>query len=285
MNVRIENKSPNVQFIYHDADGNFEQWYLLSNDRHHDNPKCNQKLELKHLEEAKERGAGIIDNGDLHCAMQGKYDKRSCKSDLRPEHQGVNYLDSLVETAADFYAPYASNFVCLGHGNHETAILQRHETDLTARLSEAIKARTGVEIPVAGYSGWIKFLFQRYEQRQSINLWRIHGYGGDAPVTKGTIGTARQSPYIPDAHLVLTGHTHNEFILPIARIRLSDQGKIYHDEQLHIKCPSYKEEYGVGMGGWHVERGGPPKPIGAMWLRFTWNKATRKIDYEVTRAK
>jgi hypothetical protein len=30
-----------------------------------------------------------------------------------------------------------------------------------------------------------------------------------------------------------------------------------------------------GAGGWHVERGGPPKPIGAMWMRI-------KIDRKQT---
>ena len=86
-----------------------------------------------------------------------------------------------------------------------------------------------------------------------------------------------------------TGHTHNEWIFPITRIRLKDTGTVYHDEQLHLKTPGYKEEYADGYGGWHIERGGPPKPNGAMWLRFWWQKTddpqTRGVRYEVTRAK
>jgi len=46
---------------------------LLRSDVHHDNPKCNQDLERKHLDEAIEYDAPIIDNGDLFCAMQGKW--------------------------------------------------------------------------------------------------------------------------------------------------------------------------------------------------------------------
>ena len=38
-----------------------EWWFLLSGDRHHDNPHADHELELKHLEEAKARRAGIID--------------------------------------------------------------------------------------------------------------------------------------------------------------------------------------------------------------------------------
>ncbi len=84
----------------------WEQWVLLRSDVHHDNPKCNQALERKHLDEAVEYNAPILDNGDLHCVMQGRWDKRADKSALRPEHQGNNYFDLIVETAAEFYKPY-----------------------------------------------------------------------------------------------------------------------------------------------------------------------------------
>ncbi len=68
----------NVVEISIDLDRNkdWEQWVLLRSDVHHDNPKCNQDLERKHLDEAIEYDAPIIDNGDLFCAMQGKWDKR-----------------------------------------------------------------------------------------------------------------------------------------------------------------------------------------------------------------
>jgi hypothetical protein len=36
---------------------------------------------------------------------------------------------------------------------------------------------------------------------------------------------------------------------------------------------TYKEEYGAGEGGWHIETGKPPKPLGAWWLRFTWSRS------------
>ena len=30
-----------------------------------------------------------------------------------------------------------------------------------------------------------------------------------------------------------------------------------------------------GYGGWHIERGGPPKPTGAVWLRMSVRKTTK----------
>ena len=226
-------------------------------------------MEKRHLEQARERKAIIIDGGDLFCAMQGKYDPRSYKGDLKAEHKEGDYLDKLVTTSADFYGPYADLFAIMAPGNHETAISKRHETNLTERLVQTLNDRHGTNVRVGGFSGWVKFQLMLHGQILSVNLWYHHGYGGDAPVTKGVIQTNRQSVYLPDAHIVATGHTHNEWQFPIPRVRLTNKGKIYHDEQLHLKVPSYKEEYSDGYGGWHIERGGPPKPTGAVWLKFS----------------
>ena len=276
--TQVIEKSRNVHFIKHQLKSTQEKdsfWVLLSFDRHHDNPKSDNRMEKRHLDLARKRNAIIIDGGDLFCAMQGKYDPRSNKSDLKPEHKSGDYLDKLVSTAADFYGPYADLFAVMAPGNHETAISKRHETNLTERLVATLNDRHKTNIRVGGFSGWIKFQIIAFSQVLTKNLWYHHGYGGDAPVTKGVIQTNRQSVYLPDAHIVATGHTHNEWQFPIPRIRLTPHCKVYHDEQLHLKVPSYKEEYVDGYSGWHIERGGPPKPTGAMWLRFSADKTSK----------
>jgi hypothetical protein len=276
--TEVIEKSRNVHFIKHALKSTQEKdsfWVLLSFDRHHDNPKSNNVMEKRHLDQAREKNAIIIDGGDLFCAMQGKYDPRSYKGDLKSEHKKGDYLDALVTTAADFYAPYADLFAIMAPGNHETNISKRHETNLTERLVTMLNDRTGSKIKVGGFSGWVKFQIIVFGQCMTINLWYHHGYGGDAPVTKGVIQTNRQAVYLPDAHIVATGHTHNEWQFPIPRLRLTTHGKVYHDEQLHLKVPTYKEEYRDGYGGWHIERGGPPKPTGAIWLRISANKTTK----------
>ena len=298
--------SRNVHFIEHRFTSTSEDfWVLLTSDRHHDNPHCNQAMEKFHLDQAKERNAPIVDYGDLFCAMQGKYDRRASKDDIRPEHQSGNYLDKLVSTAAKFYEPYAQNFAIMGLGNHETAIIKHHETNLTERLVERLITMTGSDIKACGYTGWVKFRFwygkpalknnatgagsSKQKAMASVNLWYNHGYGGGGPVTKGVIQCNRQAVYVPDANIVCSGHTHDEWIFPLQRIRFGPTGQLTHDEQLHIKTPGYKEEYVDGFGGWHVERGAPPKPNGAAWLRFWWRKTddpqTRGINFEVLRAK
>ena len=49
-------------------------------------------------------------------------------------------------------------------------------------------------------------------------------------------------------------------------------GKVELAEILQIRTPTYKEEYGEGKMGWHVERGAPPKPLGAYVLELTYQQ-------------
>ncbi len=207
----IEQTSRAVTTIRMEVSSGWEQWFLLRADAHHDNKHCLQDVERKHLEQAKARQALILDFGDLFCAMQGKWDKRADQSQLREELRGNNYLDLLVQTTSDFYSPYAKLFALLGQGNHETAILKYHQTNLTDRLAERLKALSS-SVVVGGFSGWVRFIFS---YQNSGNLcsrvlkWH-HGYGGDAPVTKGTIQTNRMAVYLPDADFVVTGHCFSE---------------------------------------------------------------------------
>jgi hypothetical protein len=285
----VEHTGRNVVTIRYPAVAKgFEAWVLLRSDVHHDNPHSDRRMEKRHLELAKERNAWVIDNGDLFCAMQGKYDKRASKDTVRPEHQRSDYLDALVGTAAEFYRPYANHFAVLGRGNHETAIRGRHETDLTDRLAERLRAY-GSPVVASGYGGWVVFRFMSNGWQKTIRLHHFHGSGGGGPVTRGVITTNRMAVYTPDAEIVLTGHTHDEWTVPIRRQRISAAGVPYQDEQLHVRVPGYKDEFGAGEGGWWVETGKAPRPRGAAWLRF-WlefpaSRNGRDIRYEILRAQ
>ena len=62
--------------------------------------------------------------------MQGAYDPRKNKNDIRPEHNKANYLDAVVNDAVQWFSPYAHLIKVVGYGNHETNILKRQETDV-----------------------------------------------------------------------------------------------------------------------------------------------------------
>ncbi len=265
----------------------WEFWTLLTSDRHWDNPHSDQQLQKQHLTQAVDRGAPVVDIGDFFCGMQGKYDKRSSKDDIRPEHQTGNYLDSLVDTAAEWFLPYAGNFVVIASGNHEESIAKNHETNLIERLVGRLNAGGKASVSHGGFSGWVSFKFRPNKGGvwRTIRLHYDHGYGGGGPVTRDVIQSSRRAVYLPDADIVASGHTHDEWRLPITRKRVSAAGVPFLDEQLHIKCPTYKEEYGDGFGGWHARRGAPPKPTGAIWLKFTWDGRRQRIIFDALAAK
>jgi hypothetical protein len=286
MTYSVLPKSGNVTIIRVEYDGILNQDFLLTADRHWDNPDSKWKMQRKHLKEARIRGAGVLDFGDFFCAMQGKYDKRSNKEHVRRIHQKDDYLDSLVTTASDWFLEDADLFIRIARGNHDTSIMLKHETDLIARLVNSLNQRRGTDIHAGGYSGFIQFVFVNTQtgKTKRINLWYIHGYGGGGPVTKGTIQSNRRAVYSPDAEIIVTGHIHEEWDLTISRLRINSRGQQYKDEQLHIQLPTYKEEYRDGSKGWHVEGGNPPKPIGAKWLIFKTD-SDGKITFDTERAK
>lgn len=256
---------------------------LLTSDCHWDNPHCDQDRMRKLFDRALEFDAPILDIGDFFCAMQGKYDKRASKSDLRIEHQTSDYLDALVRTAADWLQPYAGILTLRGEGNHEASIKKRMETDLTERLTERLKL-AGSPAETGGFSGYVKFFITaRCNQRTGLKYWYHHGHGGGGPVTKGVIQTARRAAYVSDADIIHTGHVHEQWILNNPKLRLTDSNKIEHRREVHVCTPGFKEEFGDGCGGWHIERGAPPKPLGAAWLRIY--REGNSIEFEVTEAR
>jgi hypothetical protein len=117
-------------------------------------------------------------------------------------------------------------------------------------------------------------------KRRSVRLKYFHGAGKSvAPVTKGVIQTARQAVFLPNADLVINGHNHQGYILPLATERLSSTGKVERGIQWHGRIPGYKDDYGDGGDGFAVERGYPPNPLGALWLRFLCTKDN--IEYKL----
>lgn len=268
---KIETVRPNSHIIRLDVKPGWEQWIMLSSDRHHDNAQTRQDLERAHLEKAKARNAIILDFGDAFCAMQGKYDPRSNMADVRPEHKRDDYLDALLETATDFYAPYAPYFALISRGNHETNIRNRHGIDLTSALVDRLRQR-GSRAVTGEYSGWVLFRFHIRNITTTRKLHYHHGSGGGGPVTRGTIATNRAAVNWPDANILVSGHTHDQWTLPIRREGCRENGIPYSDLAWHIRTPSYKDEHERGSG-WAVERGHNPKPLGCVWLRFSAGRA------------
>lgn len=280
MNYKLSNDRSSTTVRMDDIDSEFKQSFLLLSDLHWDNPHCDRGLLRRLMDEAKATGAGILLIGDTFCAMQGKADKRGSKDSIRSEHQGGNYFDLLVDTATKWFEPYSDNLVMIGQGNHETAIIKHNETDLVARLCEKLATING------GYAGFVQFRFNRGAGgRTTRTLYYHHGHGGGGEATKGVPMAMRRAVYVPDADIMATGHIHESWLLRLPRVRLSTGGKIYYDEQLHLQLGTMKQEHDL-QGGYHIEKGRPPKPLGGWWLDFSIDSSQHgrvKVDARMAR--
>ena len=245
--------------------------FLLCSDVHFDNPKCDRRLFFSHLSEAKEKKAGILCFGDFFCLMQGKYDPRRNKSSVRPEHNKENYLDAVFSDSADKISDYAKNFLVISDGNHETAILKNCEVNPLDHLTEKLRYKYNSQVEHMGYHGFVRFVFENHNggKIRKCLLYFMHGkYGGT--VTKGVLGVNRHGLVVPQADIVVTGHTHDRWEVSQPRYVLRDNGVLEVGEQLHIKTGTYKEEF-AHAGGWAVERIVMPKSLGGYWLELSPN--------------
>jgi hypothetical protein len=248
---------------------------LLLSDLHWDNPKCDRDLLKRDLDYALERDWDIFINGDLFCAMQGRYDGRRMKADVRPEHNTNTYLDALVDTAVDWFTPYAKNIKLIGYGNHETAILKNCETDLLQRLAHGLNVR-GNTVELGGYGGWVVWSFRMESGNgMAYRMKYFHGSGGGGPVTRGVIQNQRMLAQVHGADCVWMGHVHESYAMVNVVESLNNNNTPQLKEVLQVRTPCYKEEYGDGTKGWHIMRGAPPKPLGAYVLDL--RLSTKKV--------
>jgi hypothetical protein len=141
-------------------------------------------------------------------------------------------------------------------------------------------------LQAGGYGGWVRLMVTMHGSNARLNqlLHYFHGTGGGGPVTRGVIQTNRMAVFLPDADVMLTGHTHDRGSSRSCAQRMSDCGVPYHDEQIHVRTPGYKDAWGDGFSGLGSrENVGNPKPLGAAWLRLYCECKTLKM--EVSRAQ
>lgn len=258
--------------------------FLLISDVHFDNPKCRRDVLKKHLDEAKRRGAKVLINGDFLCIMQGLTDKRHKKGDLRPEHLGTNYFDLVVEEAVEWWAPYADILVWIGYGNHETAVMGKVEHDVLKAFVTLMNHTKGAKIHLGGYGGWLTFKMTSAKSRSysTLNMFHFHGSGGGGPVTKGVIQDNRLMAMTDGADVIWHGHVHELYHHVNTKAIFNASNNYASWKNVHvIRTSTYKDEYESGSKGWHVERGGTPKPLGGYWMRLDFvRKQVDKVDIQ-----
>ena len=252
----------------------------MLSDIHWDNPKSDWQRLKKDLDYCLENEIPVMINGDFFCLMQGKGDRRGNKSDIRPEHNNAKYLDSIVETAVEWWSPYAHILTVIGYGNHETAIIKYQETDLLQRFVDLLNYKNGSNVFTGGYGGWL-IVRQTFDMnvQSSFKVKYFHGSGGGGVVTKGALNLTRALEMYEDFDVFTMGHIHENASRNDVRDTInyhSKTGYRHEHKEIHLMLTgTYKEEYGDGSKGWHVERGAPVKPTGGRILLFESSRVER----------
>ena len=259
----------------------------MLSDLHWDNPKCDQELLKKHLDYCKENSIPVMVNGDMFWLMQGRGDNRRNKSDIRPEHNNARYLDSIVETAVEWFAPYADILTVIGYGNHETAIIKWQETDILQRFVDLLNLKCHSNVQTGGYGGWLIVKLIKHNKAFPFKIKYFHGSGGGGVVTKGALNLTRALEMYEGFDVFTMGHIHENSCRNDVRDSLIHQAKngykVDHKYIHSMITGTYKEEYQEGAYGWHVERGAPVKPLGGRILDLSIERKRTKDQDLITK--
>jgi hypothetical protein len=237
----------------------------------------------RHFDEALDNDYPIFCNGDWFDLMGGKYDPRNNLpgGDVLPEYRGDNYIDLVIEDSFDFLLPYAHLLTIWGQGNHETSVTKRMHTNPLKRLVQMLQ-QAGSNVQLGGYSGYIRWQFHRQKEMKSYLMHYHHGYGGNAKRSKGILSADIDSMQHPDADIIVRGHDHNKWHLPLTVERITSQLTPRISKVHHLRTGSYKL-LGDGYGGWETQKGFGQPTIGGWWIdvrtsSHKWFTTVREAD-------
>jgi hypothetical protein len=86
---------------------------------------------------------------------------------------------------------------------------------------------------------------------------------------------------VDGADCIWMGHVHELYAMYQAKAGLDGRRVPIIKDVLHVRTGTYKDEYGDGAFGWHIERGAPAKPIGCITLDFYVRASTKQKILDV----
>ena len=241
-----------------------KEHFLFISDVHFDSVKCDRSLLHRHLDEARELGAGVFIFGDLFDLMQGRFDPRGNYADLRPEYKSCVYVDEVIQDVGEKLSKYADVIKFISKGNHETNIEKRMMVSPIDRVAQIINGNGG-HVEVGGYAGWLCVTPHRNgSSRKRFNVHYHHGYGGGAKRSKGILGADIDQKDFPDADFILRGHDHQKWHLPVTVDRITQAMNLEQRTVHHLRLGSYKK-LGARYAGWATEKNFATPRLGGWW--------------------
>ena len=170
--------------------------------------------------------------------------------------------------------------------------MKRHDTNIIDRLCFLLRLDSeDCQIQTGGYSGFLELIFKTNTSNPTSLrnlLWYHHGYGGNAFRSKDVLRSQIDSFRVPQADIIVSGHTHNKVHDPSnVRMHLNKKHEIEYRSMDWIKTGSYKrDDETPGVGGWEVEKGFLPTKMGGWFIDFSMKstKGQRKIVRSVREA-
>jgi hypothetical protein len=261
-----------------------EQLFYAASDIHFGIKNCDIDAFKKELEEAKERNARIILNGDVFDAIFPRGDPRWNPSLLIP--QLVDRDDAplyAVQLMADILNPCINQIDMIGMGNHEYAVYKYNQINMTDLLVMMLNQRLNGnhKILYGGYTGYLGYGIGDKNHYKALKILYHHGSGGSSPVTKGMIDVNRKEVNW-DYDIFLFAHKHNRFAVSNGRIQpvfRKDGGYIYWTDNRAIQTGSFYRNYsaskdeGTKIPPYEEVKEHQPKPIGGVFFNVKLERA------------
>lgn len=150
-----------------------------------------------------ERPGRILLGGDIFDAIYPG-DKRWTPTTLRREFRDTDdIVGAVLESAAEFFAPYADRVDMVAPGNHEARLRDKINADLVLELARRLRVNT------APYAGLIQYPGLR------IGYW--HGSGGGTSPEAALRQSRRLMDVAERLDVAWTGHRHQRFAMPLRR--------------------------------------------------------------------
>lgn len=189
-------------------------YYGLISDIHADSMNFARQEFIKDVSGMLAKNARLFINGDLFDAILPTDKKRYSRSgDFINEDSQIN---ARIKYVFDLLVPYVDYIDFIGIGNHEASIVKYSGSDLIAFLVLQLNAIRDKKLPPiqrGGYQGFMRLCFSNSDKSATARytIYREHGKGGAAAVTKGTINIQRlHTTYIADLYWL--GHTHTNIV-------------------------------------------------------------------------
>lgn len=179
---------------------------LHADDYFHDSVVCK-----KRLKEAIDNNYRIFIGGDTFSIIVHSDKKRYRKGEDTRKSSALH--NENIEFAIEYFKPFVNfiDMICIG--NHECSAIDYNHLDpmpFVIRELNLLRDKKLDPIYYGGYRGFtrLKFQYGKDHATRCVEIFRYHGSGGSAPITKGMIDIARiRAEFFADLYWLQHKHT------------------------------------------------------------------------------